>query len=48
MQTPVEVGFQGIAVTVELRIRLALPDGREVNIGRTAQADERYSDLTQE
>jgi ribosomal subunit interface protein len=86
MQTPVEVGFQGISVTPELRktiakhvadlerrfsritscrvvlkgpgghhrtgglyevnIRLALPDGREVNIGRTAHADERHSDLT--
>jgi cold shock CspA family protein len=86
MQTPVEVGFQGIAVTAELRntiakhvadlerrfsrmtacrvvlkgpgghhrtgglyevgIRLTLPDGREVNIGRTEQADERHSDLT--
>jgi cold shock CspA family protein len=26
-------------------IRLALPDGREVNIGRTPPADERYGDL---
>jgi len=86
MQTPVEIDFQGISASSELRgaiakhvaelelrftrvtacrvvikgpgghhrtgglyevnIRLALPDGREVNIGRTAQADERYSDLT--
>jgi cold shock CspA family protein len=30
----------------EVNIRLALPDGREVNIGRTAQDDERHSDLT--
>jgi cold shock CspA family protein len=30
----------------EVSIQLALPDGREVNIGRTAQADERHSDLT--
>ena len=30
----------------EVSIRLALPDGREVNIGHTAQDDERYSDLT--
>jgi len=30
----------------EVNIRLALPNGREVNIGRTAQADERHSDLT--
>ena len=29
----------------EINIRLALPDGREVNIARTPQADERYSDL---
>ena len=27
-------------------VRLALPDGREVNIGRTAKQDERYADLT--
>jgi cold shock CspA family protein/ribosome-associated translation inhibitor RaiA len=30
----------------EINIRLALPDGREVNVGRTPQADERHSDLT--
>jgi ribosome-associated translation inhibitor RaiA len=30
----------------EVHIRLALPEGREVNIGLTAQADERHSDLT--
>ena len=30
----------------EVNIRLALPDGREVNVDRTAQADERHSDLT--
>lgn len=30
----------------ELNIRLALPNGREVNIARTATADERQSDLT--
>jgi cold shock CspA family protein len=30
----------------EVNIRLALPNGREVNVGRTAQADERHSDLT--
>lgn len=30
----------------EVNIRLTLPDGREVNIGRTAQVDERHSDLT--
>jgi cold shock CspA family protein len=29
----------------EINIRLALPDGREVNIGRTPQNDERYADL---
>ena len=30
----------------EVNIRLALPDGREVNVERTAQADERHADLT--
>jgi cold shock CspA family protein len=30
----------------EVNIRLALPNGREVNVGRTAQADERHSDLS--
>jgi cold shock CspA family protein len=30
----------------EIHVRLALPEGREVNIGHTAQNDERYSDLT--
>jgi cold shock CspA family protein len=30
----------------EINIRLALPDGREVNVARTAQADERHTDLT--
>jgi cold shock CspA family protein/ribosome-associated translation inhibitor RaiA len=29
----------------EVNIRLALPDGREVNIARTPKADERHSDL---
>jgi cold shock CspA family protein len=29
----------------EINIRLALPDGRDVNIGRTPQNDERYADL---
>ena len=29
----------------DVNIRLALPDGREVNIGRTPKADERHSDL---
>ena len=29
----------------DINIRLALPDGREVNIGRTPNADERHSDL---
>lgn len=29
----------------EINIRLALPGGREVNVARTPQADERYSDL---
>jgi cold shock CspA family protein len=29
----------------EVNIHLALPDGREVNVGRTPQLDERHSDL---
>jgi cold shock CspA family protein len=29
----------------EINIRLALPEGREVNIGHTPQNDERYADL---
>lgn len=29
----------------EINVRLALPEGREVNIGRTPKEDERYSDL---
>lgn len=29
----------------DVNIRLALPDGREVNVGRTPSADERHSDL---
>lgn len=30
----------------EINIRLSLPEGREVNVGRTASADERHSDLS--
>lgn len=30
----------------EVNIRLALPDGREVNVDRTAKEDERHSDLS--
>ncbi len=30
----------------QVSIRLALPDGREVNVGRTPTEDERYADLT--
>lgn len=30
----------------DVNIRLALPDGREVNVGRTPPADERRADLT--
>ncbi len=30
----------------QVRIRLALPEGREVNVGRTPEEDERYADLT--
>src|SRR5512140_689928 len=29
----------------EVNIRMALPNGREVNVDRTAQADERHSDM---
>jgi len=30
----------------EVHVRLALPDGREVNVGRTPPADSRHADLT--
>jgi cold shock CspA family protein/ribosome-associated translation inhibitor RaiA len=30
----------------DVNIRLALPDGREVNVGRTPKADERHADLS--
>jgi ribosome-associated translation inhibitor RaiA len=30
----------------QVSIRLALPDGHEVNVGRTPDADGRYADLT--
>lgn len=30
----------------QVSIRLALPEGREVNVGRTPKDDERYADLT--
>ena len=30
----------------QVSIRLALPDGREVNVGRTPKQDERYADMT--
>jgi cold shock CspA family protein len=30
----------------EVHVRLALPDGREVNVERTPPADDRYADLT--
>ena len=30
----------------QVSIRLSLPEGREVNIGRTPKEDERYADLT--
>jgi len=30
----------------DVNIRMALPDGREVNIGRTPKADERHADLS--
>jgi cold shock CspA family protein len=86
MQTPVQIDFQGMHATAEVRaaieqhvadleqrfgrvtacrvvlkapgghhrtgglyevnIRLALPNGREVNVGRTPPADERHADLS--
>jgi cold shock CspA family protein len=86
MQTPVQIDFQGMNATEQLRgaiadhvaeleqrfgrvtacrvvlkapserhrtgglyevnIRLVLPNGREVNVDRTAKADERHSDVT--
>lgn len=86
MQTPTQIEFEGLEVSIEVRgaidkhvaelesrfgrvtaarvmvkgpgdhhqtggqyqvsIRLALPDGREVHVGRTPRQDERYSDLT--
>jgi cold shock CspA family protein len=86
MQTPVQIDFQGLHATPEVRaaieqhvaeleqrygrvtacrvvlkapgghhrtgglyevnIRLALPNGREVNVGRTPPADERHADLS--
>jgi cold shock CspA family protein len=30
----------------EINVRLALPEGREVNIGRTPRSDERHADLS--
>ncbi|MGC0394733.1 HPF/RaiA family ribosome-associated protein [Bradyrhizobium sp. USDA 241] len=30
----------------QVSIRLSLPEGREVNVGRTPKQDERYADLT--
>ena len=39
-------GHQRTGGLYEVNIRLALPNGREVNVDRTAQADERHSDLT--
>jgi len=30
----------------QVTIRLALPDGREIHVGRTPRQDERYADLT--
>ena len=39
-------GHHHTAGLYEVHIRLALPDGREVNVERTPPADERYADLT--
>ncbi len=38
-------GHHRIGGLHEVNIRLALPNGREVNVDRTAQADERHSNL---
>ncbi len=39
-------GHQRTGGLYEVNIRLALPNGREINIARTAQADERLADLS--
>src|SRR4029078_6247597 len=39
-------GYHRTGGLYEVNIRLALPNGREVNVGRTAQADERAADLS--
>jgi cold shock CspA family protein len=39
-------GHQRTGGLYEVNIRLALPNGREVNVARTAQADERLADLS--
>ena len=39
-------GHQRTGGLYEVNIRLALPNGREVNVSRTAQADERLADLS--
>lgn len=39
-------GHHQVSGQYQVSIRLALPDGREVNVGRTPDADERYADIT--
>jgi ribosome-associated translation inhibitor RaiA len=39
-------GHHRTGAPYEVHIRLALPNGREVNVSRTAKADERHSDLS--
>jgi cold shock CspA family protein len=39
-------GHHQIGGLYEVNVRLALPDGREVNVGRTPKADERHSDVS--
>ena len=39
-------GHQRTGGLYEVNIRMALPNGREVNVARTAQADERLADLS--
>jgi len=38
-------GHQRTGGLYEITIHLSLPEGREVNIGRTPQNDERYADI---
>ena len=39
------IGHHRTGGLYEITIHLSLPEGREVNIGRTPQNDERYADI---